>query len=156
MSKVHLRGRPSTPRLTHIYDQKLSLHWSELKAAIHCSATSAFTVETYLFHNRTTVAMMTTITMMNAQSTIIMHNHTSPTLSKIFDYIDINGSGGHMWPLLRMHQISSWLPEAPRWWLGARQERQRWWPIFGRETALWFETTTSERHRFQQANLNSE
>jgi hypothetical protein len=39
--------REDTLRLKHIYDKKISLDWRELIATIHCTAWSAFTVETY-------------------------------------------------------------------------------------------------------------
>ena len=133
--------REDTLWLIHRYYQKRSLDGSKL-AAIHCTARSSFTVETYTI----------------PQTDYDYHDYYDDRSerdyygqSQFADHINefrlhyyINGNGRCTWQLLPTDRISTGLPAAPRVWLRASQERQSRLSIFATgETTLWFETTTS-------------
>jgi len=82
-------------RLKHIQEEKLSLNWSELMAAIRCAAWSAFTVKDR--HNSANCLrrLQWLQWLWLSQSTRIVDNWSSPTLWMIFDCNYINDKGSN-------------------------------------------------------------
>jgi len=82
-------------RLKHIEEEKLSLDWSELMAAIRCAVWSAFTVDNR--HNSANCLrwLQWLQWLWLSRSTSIMDNRSSPTLWMIFDCNYINDKGGN-------------------------------------------------------------
>lgn len=85
-----------TQLLKHISDEKLSLNWNKLIAAIHCTGWSAFTVKAYTILQTDYDDYDDYNENDNLSEQNDWVNGTPPAISMIVDCNEINGNGGYL------------------------------------------------------------